>query len=63
MLRREYEIAVLDTEEVAWLLGTDSEIVGKLVNVGMLKLYRTTHHGNRLFRRREVARLLERLGA
>lgn len=63
MLRREYKIKTLDTEEVAWLLGTDNKTIGQLVNMGILKPCGTTDHGDRLFLRSDIARLLEKLGA
>ena len=63
MLRREYKIKTLDTDKVAWLLGTDSKTVCQWANAGILKPYRTTRCGDRLFRRDGVARLLARLGA
>ena len=63
MLRCEDKIKTLDTDKVAWLLGTDSKTVCQWANAGILKPYRTTRRGDRLFRRGNVACLLARLGA
>ena len=60
---REYRIKTLDAGKVAWLLGTDSKTVQLWAYSGIIKTYRTTRYGDRLFRRGDVARLLARLGA
>ena len=63
MLHRERKIKTLNTDKVAWLLGTDSKTVLRWVGAGIIKSCRTTRCGDRLFRRGDVVSLLAKLGA
>ena len=48
--------------EVAWLLGIDSEVVQRWVDAGILKIWYTNFRSNPRFRREDIADLLDRLG-
>ncbi|MFC1932392.1 helix-turn-helix domain-containing protein [Chloroflexota bacterium] len=63
MLQRERKIKTLNTDKVAWLLGTDSKTVLRWASAGIIKSCRTTCQGDRLFRRGDVVDLLTKLGA
>lgn len=63
MARHEQTIAILKTGEVAWLLGTHNNTVRRWADRGIIRSYRINHRGDRRFKREDVARLLDRLGA
>ena len=63
MLRQKFRIKTLRIDDVAWLLDTDVGTVQRWANSGIIKACRTTHRGEQLFRRDDVAYLLASLGA
>ena len=58
----ENRINTLSINDVAWLLGMDSEAVQRWVDAGIIKTCHTTCRSNRRFRRDDIAHLLARLG-
>ena len=58
----ESRINTLSINDVAWLLGMDSEAVQRWVDSGIIKTCHTTCRSNRRFRRDDIAHFLDRLG-
>ncbi len=63
MLASKREITTLKIDKVSWLLGTDNMTVQKLADAGILKSYPTNHGTEKIYRRKDVAVLLAKLGA
>ena len=63
MLPGKRKIKTLEIDKVAWLLGTDNMTVQKWADAGILKSYPTNHRTKKIFRRKDVAVLLAKLGA
>ena len=56
-------IRFLRTSDVAWLLSTKSNTIDAWTEAGILKCHHLDHHGERRFKREDIADLLARLGA
>ena len=56
-------IRFLRTSDVAWLLNTQSNTIDCWTEAGILKCHHLDRHGERIFKREDIANLLARLGA
>ena len=56
-------IRFLRTSDVAWLLNTQSNTIDCWTEAGILKCHHLDRHGERRFKREDIASLLARLGA
>ena len=63
MARCEQTKTMLRTGDVAWLLHVHSNTVRRWADKGIIEAYHITRHGERRFKRDDVAHLLAKLGA
>ena len=63
MAYHEQIITMLSISDVAWLFGIHSNTVRRWADRGIIRACRSNSRGDRRFRRRDVARLLAKLGA
>ena len=61
MARGKQTITMLRTGDVAWLLNVHSNTVRRWADQGIIRAYRTSPRSNRIFRRDDVAHLLDKL--
>lgn len=62
MVLNKRKITTLTLDKVAWLVGTNRETVLRWTDAGILKPYSISGNSEKVFKRKDVAKLLVKLG-